>query len=152
MNRFTAPYLQDEDAARAAIEAMLWPNGPVCHRCGETERRYATKRPGRYRCGNPACRKDFTVTTGTLMERSHIPLSKWLMAIYLMASSKKGVSSHQLHRSLGISYQAAWFMAHRIREAMRSGTFALPMGGEGKIVEADETYYGAAAIQRVTKP
>jgi transposase-like protein len=150
MNRFAAPYFHDEDAARRAIEAMLWPNGPVCPKCGEAERRYATKRPGRYRCANPACRKDFTVTTGTVMERSHIPLTKWLMAIYLMASSKKGVSSHQLHRALGISYQAAWFMAHRIREAMRSGAFAGLMGGEGGIVEVDETYFGEVEEARVS--
>jgi hypothetical protein len=84
MNVFTAPYFQDAEAARKAFEMILWPNGPVCPHCGETERRYATKRPGRYRCNNPACRKDFTVTTGTVMERSHIPLNKWLLGYYLV--------------------------------------------------------------------
>ncbi len=96
---------------------------------------------GWYRCAEKECRKDFTVTTGTVMERSHIPLNKWLMAFYLMNASKKGVSAHQLHRALGLDYKSAWFMCHRIREAMRSGDLG-PLGGEGKIVEADETYYG----------
>lgn len=142
MNAFTAAHFQNEDAARAAFEAIRWPNGPVCPRCGESKRYYATNRPGRYRCGNPKCRKDFSATTGTVMERSHIPIAKWLMAFYLMGSSKKGISAHQLHRSLGIKYQSAWFMAHRIREAMRDGGLLPPMGSDGGIVEADETYYG----------
>src|SRR5262249_34913874 len=118
-----------------------------CHRCGEAQRIYATKRPGRYRCGSPECRKDFTVTTGTVMERSHIPLHKWLMGFYLLTSSKKGMSAHQLHRTLDITYEAAWFMAHRIREAMRAGGLA-PMGGKGGIVEADETYFGPVVERR----
>lgn len=142
MNTFTAPYFHDESAARAALESILWPTGPICPKCGEAVRRYATVRPGRYRCGNPECRKDYTVTTGTVMERSHIKLHKWLMGFYLMASSKKGVSAHQLHRSLGIGYEAAWFMAHRLREAMRDGGLLPPLGGNGGVVEADETYYG----------
>lgn len=145
MNAFTAPHFSDEGTAREFLEKLRWPNGPVCHHCGEAQRRYATKREGRFRCGNPECRKDYSVTTGTVMERSHIPLTKWLMAFYLMCSSKKGISAHQLYRSLGIgSYQSAWFMAHRIREAMRAGGLVTPMGGEGEIVEADETYYGRA--------
>src|SRR3954447_19051715 len=148
MNVFTAPYFQNEDAARAAFEAIRWPNGPACPRCGEGERYYNPSRPGRYRCGNPACRKDFSATTGTVMERSHIPITKWLMGFYLMGSSKKGVSAHQLHRSLGIKYQSAWFMAHRIREAMRDGGLLPPMGGNGGIVEADETYYGPVEERR----
>ncbi len=143
MNAFTAPHFIHEGSAREFLEKLRWPNGPVCHHCGETQRRYATKREGRFRCGNPECRKDYSVTTGTVMERSHIALTKWLMAFYLMCSSKKGISAHQLYRSLGIgSYQSAWFMAHRIREAMRAGGLAAPMGGAGGIVEADETYYG----------
>ena len=142
MNAFAAPYFHDESAARAAFEMIRWPNGPTCPRCGESERRYATSRVGRYRCGNPACRKDFSATTGTVMERSHIPLHKWMMGFYLMGASKKGVSAHQLHRMLGIKYQSAWFMAHRIREAMRDGGLLPPMGGNGGIVEADETYFG----------
>lgn len=142
MNAFTAPYFQTAEAARVAIEGIRWPHGPVCGRCGETERRYATRRPGRYRCGNPACRKDYSVTTGTVMGSTHIPLNKWLMGFYLMCSSKKGVSAHQMHRSLGVTYKTAWFLEHRIREAMRSGGLLPPMGGEGKVVEADETYFG----------
>lgn len=141
MNAFTAPHFQDAEAARELIESIRWPNGPICGHCGETERRYATKRAGRYRCGNPECRKDYTATTGTVMESSHIPLNKWMMGYYLMSSSKKGFSAHQLHRALGMTYKSAWFMAHRIREAMRTGGLA-SMGGEGKIVEADETYQG----------
>jgi transposase-like protein len=150
MNAFAAPYFHDETAAREELEAVLWPNGPVCPHCGEAERRYATKRPGRYRCARPGCRKDFSVTTGTVMERSHIKLHKWLMGFHLMASSKKGASAHQLHRSLGIGYEAAWFMAHRLREAMRSGGFAGPMGGSGGVVEADETYFGEVEEARVS--
>ncbi|MBN8875196.1 MAG: IS1595 family transposase [Rhodospirillales bacterium] len=148
MNAFTEPYFQNDEAARAKLESVRWPNGPVCGRCGESERRYATKRPGRYRCGNPACRKDFTVTTGTVMESSHIPLHKWLMAFYLLSASKKGMSSHQLMRSLGVTYKSAWFLSHRVREAMRAGGLVPPMGGEGGIVEADETYFGKAEVQR----
>jgi transposase-like protein len=142
LNAFAFPRFHDETAARTAVEAMRWPNGPVCGHCSETKRLYATKRTGRYRCGNPACRKDFTVTTGTVMESSHIPLHKWLMGFYLLTSSKKGFPAHQLHRALGVTYKSAWFMAHRIRESMRDGGLAPPMGGEGKVVEADETYFG----------
>lgn len=136
------PHFKDDAAARRFIEGIRWPGGPVCPHCGETERRYATKREGRWRCGNPACRKDFSVTTGTVMESSHIGLHKWLSGFYLMTASKKGISAHQLHRMLGISYKSAWFMAHRIREAMRAGGLGPPMSGQGGIVEADETYYG----------
>lgn len=121
MNAFTAAHFQNEAAARAMIEGVRWPDGLVCGHCGETKRRYNTKRVGRYRCGNPACRKDFTVTTGTVMERSHIPLNKWLVAFYLLNSSNKGFSAHQLHRALGVTYKSAWFMAHRVREAVRAG-------------------------------
>ena len=150
MNAFNAPHFTDEAAAREMVERLRWPNGPVCSRCGESERRYATKREGRYRCGNPDCRKDFSATTGTVMERSHIPLTKWLMAFYLMCASKKGISAHQLYRSLGLgSYQSAWFMCHRIREAMRDGGLA-PIGGGGGIVEADETYFGKLDEPRVS--
>jgi transposase-like protein len=95
------------------------PEGPVCSHCGTLNHAYKTKKPGWYRCAEKECRKDFTVTTGTVMERSHIDLNKWLMAFYLMSSSKKGVSSHQLHRALNLDYKSAWFMAHRIHEAMK---------------------------------
>lgn len=142
-NAFDAPHFQSHENARDWLEAQRWPGGPVCSHCGTINRAYKTKKPGWYRCAEKECRKDFTVTTGTLMERSHIALNKWLMAFYLMCSSKKGVSAHQLHRALGIDYKSAWFLAHRIREAMREGGFD-PLGGSGSggIVEADETYYG----------
>jgi transposase-like protein len=158
MNTFTEPYFQDEAAARAMIEGVRWPNGPVCPHCTESARQYATKKEGRWRCGNPDCRKDYSVTNGTVMESSHIPLTQWLMAFYLLSSSKKGISSHQLMRSLGCTYKSAWFLSHRIREAMKSGGFMSPMGGAGKIVEADETYHGkretAAKLSRgrIAKP
>ncbi len=138
---FEQPHFTNPEAARALVEAELWPHGPVCNHCREKERRYETKRPGRYRCGNPKCRKDYTVTTGTVMESSHVPLNKWLLAFHLAASSKKGFSAHQLHRTLKITYKSAWFLFHRVREAMRTGGLD-PLGGEGKIVEADETYMG----------
>lgn len=149
MSALTAPHFQNEDAARAMIEGIRWPNGPACPHCG-AEKHYATKRPGRYRCANSKCRRDYTVTTGTVMESSHIPLHKWLLGFWLMSSSKKGMSAHQLHRSLGITYKSAWFMAHRIREAMRAGGLTTPMGGDGGIVEADETYYGRREEPRMS--
>lgn len=142
MSNLSAPHFSNETEARKLIESLRWPNGPVCGHCGETVKRYATKREGRYRCGNPACRKDYTATTGTVMESSHIPLHKWLSAFYLVCSSKKGISAHQLHRTLGITYKSAWFLEHRIREAMREGGLVPPLGGNGGIVEADETYFG----------
>lgn len=141
MNALNAAHFQSNDAAREWLEKLRWADGPVCPYCGTVGHAYKIKKPGWYRCAEEECRKDFTVTMGTVMERSHIPLHKWLMAFYLMASSKKGISAHQLHRTLGIDYKSAWFMTHRIREAMRTGGLT-PMGGEGKIVEADETYYG----------
>jgi transposase-like protein len=141
-NQFAAPHFHDEEAARQWFEAARWPNGPVCPKCG-SEKHYATKKLGRYRCGAPACRKDFTVMTGTVMERSHCKLTQWAAAFHLGASSKKGFSAHQLHRELGCQYNTAWFLHHRVMEAMRRGGLDLsPMGGEGKVVEADETYYG----------
>ena len=133
----------DDDVAREAIEALMWPNGPVCPHCGCTGKigkiEGKSARPGLYYCGD--CKKQFTVTVGTIFERSKVPLSKWWMAIHLMASSKKGMSAHQLHRMLGVAYQTAWFMEHRIREAMRDGVLS-PMGGGGGVVEVDETYIG----------
>src|SRR3954453_5455972 len=141
----TDPIFTDEDKAREHFEAIHWPNGPVCPHCGVTSEhvtRLAGKvhRPGLYQCN--ACRGSFTVKMGTVMESSHLSYRKWALAFHLMAASKKGVSAHQLHRMLGITYKTAWFMAHRIREAMRPNGSASPMGGSGKIVEADETYYG----------
>jgi transposase-like protein len=142
---FDAPHFTNDEAARTLIESIRWPDGPVCSHCGTIGHAYAvTGRAGLYRCAEPECRKDFTCTTGTVMERSKIPLHKWMMGFYLMNASKKGVSAHQLHRALGVTYQTAWFMCHRIREAMRddSATGSDPLGGKGKVVEADETYFG----------
>ncbi len=138
---FSAPHFRDDEAARKFLEGILWPDGPVCPHCGVIGHAYETKRPGVFRCAETACRKDFTVTMKTVMERSHIALHKWLQGFHLMTSSKKGISAHQLHRTLGITYRSAWFMEHRIREAMRAGGLA-PMGGGGSIVEIDETYIG----------
>jgi transposase-like protein len=152
-NAFAAPHFNDDAAARALIESVRWPDGPVCSHCGAVNHAYAVKgRAGLYRCAEAECRKDFTCTTGTVMERSKIPLHKWMMGFYLMNASKKGVSAHQLHRALGVTYQTAWFMCHRIREAMRDGGFA-PMGGAGGsgIVEADETYFGPTEQPKVLK-
>jgi transposase-like protein len=138
---FAAPQFRDDAAARQYLEGLLWPEGPVCAHCGVVNHAYATKRAGVYRCAEKECRKDFSVTTKTVMERSKIALHKWLQAFHLMCSSKKGISAHQLHRQLGVTYEAAWFMAHRIREAMRAGGLA-PLGGGGTIVESDETFIG----------
>jgi transposase-like protein len=133
----------DDNLAREAIEALLWPYGPVCPHCGSLEKlgkiEGKSARPGLYYCG--ACKSQFTVTIGTIFERSKVPLSKWWFAIHLLASSKKGMSSNQLSRMLGVTIQTAWFMSHRIREAMRLDDLA-PMGGGGSIVEVDEAFIG----------
>jgi transposase-like protein len=142
------PYLHDEKAAYAFVENQLWTDGRPCPHCGvvdeSTELKGSSTRIGVYKCR--ACRTKFTVKVGTIFEASHIPLHKWLQAIFLMSSSKKGVSSNQLHRALGITLKSAWFLSHRIREAMTDGGLA-PLGGTGEVVEADETYYGKKAIQ-----
>lgn len=138
-----APHFQDADKARAYLEALRWPRGPVCPHCGVEGSHYALKgaahRPGLMKCKD--CRKQFSVTVGTVFERSKIPLNKWLLAVHLMCASKKAMSSHQIHRMLGITYKSAWFMTHRIREAMKPGSTGL-MGTGGGTVEADETYRG----------
>lgn len=142
------PIYHDEDAARRHLEAVRWADGIVCPLCDAKENPRAVQGDsmgsGWFYC--PACKSKFTVRTGTVWERSHIPLHKWLLASRLMASSKKGISAHQLHRTLNITYKSAWFLAHRIREAMRddSGT---PLGGPGKVLEADETLYGPGDIE-----
>ncbi len=141
-NQFAQPHFHDEDAARVWFEAARWPNGPICPKCGSAKH-YATKKLGRYRCAASTCRKDFTVMTGTVMERSHAKLTQWAVAFHMGASSKKGFSAHQLHRELGCQYNTAWFLHHRVMEAMRRGGLDVPpMGGEGKVVEVDETYFG----------
>ena len=149
----TNPIFHDEDAARAHLEAIRWPDGPVCPHCGNADSAKITRlqgkshRPGLFQCNE--CREHFTVTVGGVMERSHIPLHKWVLGFHLMAASKKGVSAHQLYRMLGFgSYRTAWFMTHRIREAMKPDADASPIGGEGKVVEADETYFGKAENPR----
>ncbi len=138
----TAPYFLDKDKARERLEALRWPDGPECPHCGSVKAWPLKTRPGLYKCGEYLCGKQFTVTVGTVFERSKIPLNKWLMAVYLMCSSKKGISSHQLHRTLGVTYKTAWFMTHRIREAMRDDSGEL-LGSKGSPVEADETFIGA---------
>jgi len=149
MNAFTEPRFTNDDAARAYLEKLRWPEGPVCPHCGVVGHAYAIKPAGTYRCAEPACRGNFTVTMNSPMERSHIALHKWVLAFHLMCSSKKGMSAHQLHRTLGITYRSAWFMAHRIRECMRQGGLG-PLGGNGKVVEADETYFGKTEQPRVS--
>lgn len=143
MSVFDEPHFHDEHAAIARLEKILWPNGPVCPHCENTDKIYQIKgktaRPGLRTCG--ACRKQFTVKIGTIFEDSHVPVHKWWQAIHLLASSKKGISSHQLHRTLKVAYKTAWFMSHRIREAMRTGSLA-PMGGPGSVYEIDETFIG----------
>jgi transposase-like protein len=140
----------DATAAREHLEKQRWPNGPVCPHCGsfDPKRVYALKgkahRPGLYQCND--CFGQFSVTVGTVFERSKIPLNKWVLATHLLGSSKKGMSSHQFARMLGVTYKTAWFMMHRIREAMRvEGSDVPPIGGAGKFAEADETYFGKKA-------
>lgn len=155
MIKLTDPIFTDEIKAREHLESLLWPHGPVCPRCGVlgdtitklpiSRSKPSAKHPegkpvhGQYYCN--ACRRTFTVTNNTVMERSHIPLNAWVAAFHLYAASKKGFSAHQLHRSLGLQYKSAWFLAMRVREAMGEVN-PKPLGGEGKIVEVDETYMG----------
>lgn len=142
----TNPIFTDVNRARKHLEGILWPDGPVCPHCGVVDE--ATKlmgkstRPGVYKCR--ACSKPFSVTVGTVLERSKIPLNKWVMAFYLLNSSKKGISAHQMHRMLNVTYKTAWFMMHRVREAMRELNPG-GMGGQNKVVEVDETYVGGKA-------
>ena len=155
MTDLTNPIYNNEDAARAHLEAIRWPDGPICPHCGvignATKLEGESTRPGVYKCKERACRKPFSVTVGTVFERSHIPLHKWLLATHLLSRSKKGMSAHQLWRMLGFgSYRTAWFMAHRIREGMRDMTPG-PLGGENKTVEIDETYVGGKAANRKGK-
>jgi transposase-like protein len=146
------PIFQNEAKAREWLERRVWPKGPICSHCGATgddvtKLEAGNHRPGLYQCNQ--CREQFTVTVGTIFERSKIPLSKWLAALFLLTASKKGVSAHQIHRSLGVSYKSSWFMMHRLREAMRSGGLE-PLGGKGKVVEADETYFGKPDMPRIS--
>lgn len=149
MTDFTDPIFNNEDAARAHLEAIRWPHGPNCPHCGNAdpstiakiEGKKKTHRTGLFYCNE--CKGQFTVTVGSVMEKSKVPLHKWVFAFHLFAASKKGMSAHQLHRMIGVTYKTAWFMAHRIREAMApSPKDKGPLGGEGKTVEADTTYVG----------
>lgn len=147
------PIYTDPNKAREHLEALLWPTGPVCPHCGVIGNAVAlngkSTRPGVYKCRD--CRQPFSVTVGTVFERSKIPLHKWLLATHLIASSKKGISAHQLHRTLGVTYKTAWFLAHRIREAMAPAKGAPQIGGAGKTVEADETYLAKSPKTRKPK-
>jgi transposase-like protein len=150
-----APIFHDDNAAREYLEAVLWPQGPVCPRCGVmgdriTKLQGKSTRPGVYNCKD--CRKPFSVTVGTVMERSHIPLSKWVLATRLMAASKKSMSAHQLSRMLNTSYEAAWFLFHRLREAANVIDGSEPIGGKGKIIEADESFIGGKARNKAFGP
>lgn len=153
MSILAKAYFHNEKAAFRHLEKLLWADGIVCPKCGTVDRagrlegvkgKNGKDRLGLWKCYE--CRKQFTVRVGTVFESCHIPLHKCLQAVHLIASSKKGISSHQLHRTLEIQYKSAWFLAHRIREAMRDGKLA-PMGGSGKPVEVDETYIGRLAGQ-----
>lgn len=146
MSSLSVPYLHNEAAAHEFVEAVLWPNGAHCPRCGSLDRITKVKanpekriRVGLYRCGS--CKRQFTVKVGTIFEDSKIGLHLWLQIIVLMTASKKGISAHQLHRTLEVTYKTAWLMEHRIREAMRSGALA-PFGAGGGAVEVDETFIG----------
>ena len=142
-SNLSAPHFHNEEAAYAYVEARIWPEGPVCPHCGGVERiskmQGKSTRIGAYKCYQ--CRKPFTVKIGTIFEASHVPMNVWLQAMYLIAGSKKGISSNQLHRTLGVTLKTAWFMSQRIREAMRSDDFSA-FGSGGGIVEVDETFIG----------
>lgn len=154
MSVLNRPYFYDEKAAFEHVESVLWPQGPVCPKCGNMDKHYklegvrskpskknpeGIERHGLYKCAE--CRKQFTVRIGTIFEESHLPLHKWLQALHLVCSSKKGISANQLHRTLEVTLKTAWFLGHRIREAMRVDSLS-PMGGSGKSVEIDETFIG----------
>ena len=143
MTDLTNPIFNDLDAAREYLEAQRWGKSPICPHCGGYDKIKSLQgkahRAGLYQCGD--CRQQFTVTVGTVFERSKVPLNKWLLATHLLTSSKKGMSAHQIHRMIGVTYKTAWFMAHRIREAMKDEA-PEPMGGPGGAVQADETYFG----------
>src|SRR5438445_13789966 len=147
------PIFTDETKARVALEAVRWPNGPYCPHCGNSDSEKIGRvqgkshRPGLHYCNE--CKGQFTVTVGTVFERSKVPLTKWWLATHLLNSSKKGISAHQMHRLLGVTYKTAWFMLHRIREAMPTEGLE-PLGGPGGIVEADETYFGKPETEHVS--
>src|ERR1700704_2487811 len=144
MSDLSNPIFHDETKAREWLEGRIWANGRFCPHCGAVEQstlmQGKSHRPGLYQCN--VCREPFTVTVGTLYERSHVPLHKWLAATHLMMASKKGMSALQVGRLLGLSKKTAWFLCHRIRESLRETKLAIPLGGQNKVVEADETWIG----------
>jgi transposase-like protein len=146
----TNPIFHDADKAREHLESINWPEGPFCPHCGEVENLHRLKgkstRAGLIQCNS--CLKNFTVTVGTVFERSKIGLNKWMLATYLLASSKKGISAHQIHRMLGVTYKTAWFMMHRIREAMKDD--GSPLGGPGQVIESDEAFVGGFKNKRLS--
>jgi transposase-like protein len=150
MSSLSNPIFQDEAKAREWLEARVWPHGPVCHHCGvigqATLMQGKTTRPGLYQCN--ACREPFTVTMGTLYESSKVPLHTWLAVTHLMMSSKKGMSALQISRMIGKPYKTVWFLCHRIRESLKATPDLAPLGGQNKVVEADETYVGGKAKNR----
>jgi transposase-like protein len=137
VNAFTEPHFQTAEAAREWLERMRWPKGPICPHCGTSDQAYAIRKVGWYRCAEKECRKDFSVTVGTVMERSHIALNKWLIAFHLACSSKTRISTHQLRRSLNLDYKSAWFLAHRIHRAMCEAGLARSVSGGGKVFDGD---------------
>ena len=148
----TAPRFTNENAAREHLESLQWPDGPFCPHCGSlnaTRLQGGHHRPGLIQCNG--CRQQYTVTVGTVFERSKVPLNKWLLANHLLCASKKGISGHQVARMLGVTYKTAWFMMHRIREAMTPANPAPLGGGDQAVVEADETYVGGKARNRATR-
>lgn len=154
MSILSTPYFHDEAAAHAMLEEIVWQSGPVCPKCGGLDRITIVRggRIGLYRCG--PCKRQFTVKVGTVFEASHVPLNQWLQVVYMMVSSKKGISSHQVMRTLDVQHKTAWFMTHRIRAAMaESRSFGGPkLGGSGMTIEADETYVGGKAHNRAYGP
>lgn len=145
----TAPHVANETNARKHLEALRWPDGPYCPHCGSlnaTRLEGKAHRAGLVQCND--CREQYTVTVGTVFERSKVPLHKWLLCNHLICASKKGMSAKQIERMLGVTYKTAWFMCHRIREAMDGATGNGPLGGADKVVEADETYVGGKAKNR----
>ena len=150
----TDPIFTGADKAREHLEAVRWPHGSICPHCGlvgeATKIEGKSARPGLYQCNAKECREQFTVTVGTVFESSKVPLNKWVLATYLMSSSKKGISAHQLHRTIGVTYKTAWFMCHRIREGMTPTDHA-PMGSGGGAVEIDETYFGKKEVAKKSR-
>lgn len=150
MKPFMERHFQNPEAAREWLERVRWPNGPICPHCGTFDHAYTIRKVGWYRCAEKACRKDFSVTLGTVMERSHIALNKWLIAFYLMCFTKKGASATELRRSLDLDHKSAWFLAQRIREAKHDGGRVGPLGAGGKCVEADKGCRGRTEKPRTS--